>query len=164
MNKKIKLTLLGALITSSALAITLPIVSCSSKANELSVISSTITKAQKIVTDALEVLIQGETSKTDQEVLAGKWTVKSDIPITPEIMDLIKAELKFEAPGEKIKNGEEVIEKITFLTPTTIGAVGSYIDGPKLLVELKPEYNSLKPIELKVNLLGKVKPLPLPLP
>ncbi|MGL5246263.1 MAG: hypothetical protein ACRC8C_01695 [Mycoplasmoidaceae bacterium] len=29
MNKKIKLTLLGTLITSSALAITLPIVSCS---------------------------------------------------------------------------------------------------------------------------------------
>ncbi|MGL5246267.1 MAG: hypothetical protein ACRC8C_01715 [Mycoplasmoidaceae bacterium] len=156
MNKKIKLSLLGALIAGSALAITLPIVSCSASSDvaltvvdaSLNTVTADMTgKFNKAMTDALD--------NAAQVALAESWKVGDKI--SADNLTVIKNDLKFtDADGKEIF-GTDVIENVEYFTKTTVGVAGSSISGPKLRVIFKSGYTSDKEVSIQVGSLGTAK-------
>ena len=68
MNKKIKLSLLGTLIAGSALAVTLPIVSCSTSDNNTLLVDETSLKnATTIAQNILRGIMEKTTTSVEQK-------------------------------------------------------------------------------------------------
>ncbi|MGL5640280.1 MAG: hypothetical protein ACRDCD_01290 [Mycoplasmoidaceae bacterium] len=167
MNKKIKLSILVTLVTNSALAITLPIVSCSSASDEDITISSNVGTA---ITNKLADLMKNQTSYDNQKILYDKWKtsgidktlideIKPLITSTTKAINNVTLELKEEFPseGEVIDGG-----KITFdlnsgyniiggVNPINIGSLGISIDKNKLSPILETVDNALDALTIKMK-------------
>lgn len=157
MNKKIKLSLLGTLIAGSALAITLPIVSCSSSTSEdvkLTAFSTENTTAvENGITLWLTTHIQAGADKAAQEKIAAEW--KTGQKIHTDGLAKIQKNMKFkDADGNEI-SGEKAIESVEYTSDTTIGESGDDITGPKLKINFKSGYTG--DITLTTGTLGTVK-------
>ncbi|MGL5591514.1 MAG: hypothetical protein ACRDCF_02135 [Mycoplasmoidaceae bacterium] len=166
MNKKIKLTLLGSLIASSALAIILPIVSCSASAEETpppvdppvdtSIILTPdideLTNATNEVTKLMKEEMESVLTYDAKKSIAQSW--KNEELLAPKYSDLIKSILKFNNEEGDLIIGVHVIEKITFNSVTTLPSYDQVINGPELKVHLTSEYTSKDEIIIQVGSLG----------
>ncbi|MGL5640352.1 MAG: hypothetical protein ACRDCD_01715 [Mycoplasmoidaceae bacterium] len=157
MNKKIKLTLLGTLVASSALAITLPIVSCSASSNELITIigidPNTTQDASNVVTEKLENELSFAKTKEAQKNIVSEWKVGDALP--NNYINEIKNELDFKISDSKTISGNDAIQSIVFNSITTIPDTGP-IKGPSLKVIFKEKYKPINDITFDANTLGDV--------
>lgn len=156
MNKKLKISLLGILIAGSVLAITLPIVSCSSStASETKLIVDE--SVMKTVVDAITVSfkdkMQENDNRADQVKLAATWKVDEVIP--KEELDIIEKELKFKNGNNEVTY-KEAVKSIIFTKSAIVGEFGEEIIGPKLKVNLNDGYISDQDITIQVDNLGNV--------
>ncbi|MGL4616950.1 MAG: hypothetical protein ACRCUM_01810 [Mycoplasmoidaceae bacterium] len=162
MNKKIKLSLLGTLIAGSALAITLPMVSCSGSTEEVKVVELTVTDAVlKDATDAITNDLHDKmqvTSKTweDQKEFADKWPVKGEVQGDGQL-ELIQNALKFTDADGKEVDGKTAVLKATYESETIVPETeGENITSPIIHIHLKDGYTvkgEVK-IEIQVGSLG----------
>ncbi|MGL4616772.1 MAG: hypothetical protein ACRCUM_00905 [Mycoplasmoidaceae bacterium] len=163
MNKKIKLSLLGTLIAGSALAITLPMVSCSGSAEETVDVVLTVDAASKTATEAaittnLKAAMEAATTREAKVELAATWKV--DTELSKEQLKIITDAIKFTADGKDVL-GADAIEKVIFATATEIPAEDdTEINGPTLKVHFKSGYKL--DLTLDVGTLGKTPPAPTP--
>lgn len=156
MNKKIKLSLLGALVVGSALAVTLPIVSCSTSTNNALLVDKNSSKsATSIAQDILKKIIGVATTSVEQITIAKTWTIGAEVSLN--LSNAIKKELKFTNSSNEKISGDLVVEKITYLTESTIGSIGETILGPKLNIILKSEYTISNQLFLEPGQIGIVK-------
>ncbi|MGL5591524.1 MAG: hypothetical protein ACRDCF_02185 [Mycoplasmoidaceae bacterium] len=156
MNKKIKLSLLGTLIAGSALAITLPIVSCSASSEEttsdvsLKVKPSVLKETETIITEVLKGEMQALDNFGAQEALAKTWEI--GVILKDDQLKLIKDNLNFTDSNNKPYLGNDVIKSVTFNTIIEIKA-GEKIFGPELIVTFNDGWTSVDNI-IKVDYLG----------
>ncbi|MGL5246265.1 MAG: hypothetical protein ACRC8C_01705 [Mycoplasmoidaceae bacterium] len=161
MNKKIKLSLLGALIAGSALAITLPIVSCSASSDEphidqpkiITAVSDDLIAAETLATTFLKTELEVGKTNDAQKNIVNSWKVGTELPI--DQLNSIKEILNFNntTTGGTV-SGIEAIESITFNNGTIVPDAGLEINGPELKVNLKAQYTSSADILIQVNSLG----------
>ena len=115
MKKNIKLTLLGTLFTSSALAIILPIVSCSASNNKiLTIVSATGNPDHKI---ALETKVNELLTSIRHDVATQKARhgVASTVILRARVIDAIftqiKQTIKFEDSNKHVVQFDDVIRQ-----------------------------------------------------
>ncbi|MGL5640550.1 MAG: hypothetical protein ACRDCD_02790 [Mycoplasmoidaceae bacterium] len=160
MNKKIKLSLLLSLIASSTLAITLPIVSCSSSTEleeeqivtnkTLFVNESDLETAQSFITNLLKDELSFAKTNQAQKNIVNEW---KELPTASIVA--IKNTLNFKNTDGINFSGMDVIENIVFSNKGSVPGPGGNIQGPELQVVLKSEYNSTSDILIQVGSLGK---------
>lgn len=156
MNEKIKLSLLGTLVVGSALAVTLPIVSCSTSTNNTLLVDKTsFESATTIAQDILKEIIGVATTYDDQIAIAKTWTIGAEVSL--DLSNAIKKALEFTNSSNEKISGDLVVEKITYLTQSTIGSKGDTILGPKLDIILKSEYTISNQLFLEPGQIGIVK-------
>ncbi|MGL5246260.1 MAG: hypothetical protein ACRC8C_01680 [Mycoplasmoidaceae bacterium] len=160
MNKKIKLSLLGALITSSAIAFTLPIISCSNTSTSENILTID-PKSLGTATGFCDGFLSNEMklkNRQGQTELAATWTVGKPIfsPFT-ELEKLTINNLVFIDGSNQTLLGFDVVETITFKTETTIPVAGEIIKGPVLNITLKKGYSSANPLTITISDLGPAK-------
>ncbi|MGL4617385.1 MAG: hypothetical protein ACRCUM_04035 [Mycoplasmoidaceae bacterium] len=154
MNKKIKLSLLGTLIAGSALAITLPIVSCSSSSEAEKIVvvpaGDTLAEAENAITTKLKEEMKNAATFEEQDKLAKSWGVNKEL--SSDHLKIITNVLKFVDSGGKDIN-EDVIESVSFNSETKVES-GEPIVGPKLKVNFKDSYTSKDDIIIQAGSLG----------
>ena len=156
MNKKIKLSLLGTLIAGSALAVTLPIVSCSTSDNNTLLVDETSLKnATTIAQNILRGIMEKTTTSVEQKEIVETWKIGSEVSL--DLSNAIKKALQFTNSSNEKISGDLVVEKITYLTEVQIGATGESIVGPKLEIILKNEYTISSQLFLEPGQIGTVK-------
>ena len=160
MNKKIKLSLLGTLIAGSALAITLPIVSCSASNNNnnnntLLVNKTSFERATSIAQNTLRGIMEKAATSVEQNAIVETWKIGAEISL--DLSNAIKKELQFTNSSNEKISGDLVVEKITYLTEVQIGITGDSIVGPKLEIILKSEYTISSQLFLEPGQIGTVK-------
>ena len=163
MNKKIKLSLLGTLLTSSALAITLPIVSCSASNNKiLTIVSATGNPDYKIelekkVNELLTFIMQDSATNKDQHGFAS--TLILGIRVNEAIFNQIKKTIKFEDSNKNVIPFDEVVSKIFYVSKTIVSeTAGVAIQGPIIRIDLKYGFaTNEKLIEINSGNLGNSK-------
>lgn len=156
MNKKLKISILGTLIATSALAITLPIVSCSSStSNDVKLTLVDESNVTNTVTKSLHDKIQRSGITNDEQVqIINSWIVDSSIP--ESALDSIKDILKFKDGDNKEFGYDDVVKSVTFNSKTVINESGS-ITSPRLRVNFKDGYTGN--IIIQVGDLGSVVPI-----
>lgn len=156
MNKKIKLSLLGTLVVGSALAVTLPIISCSTSTNNTLLVDKTSSEsATTIAKNILKGKIGVATTSAEQTAIAKTWTISAEVSL--DLSNAIKKALEFTNSSNEKISGDLVVEKITYLTESTIGSIGEAILGPKLEIILKSEYTISNQLFLEPGQIGIVK-------
>ena len=156
MNEKIKLSLLGTLVVGSALAVTLPIASCSTSTNNALLVDKTSSEsATSIAQDILKGIIGVATTSAEQIEIAKTWTIGAEVSL--DLSNAIKKALEFTNSSNEKISGDLVVEKITYLTQSTIGSQGEVILGPKLDIILKSEYTISNQLFLEPGQIGIVK-------
>lgn len=140
MNKKLKLSLLGTLIATSFLAITLPIVSCSSStSSDIELFTTNDMGELKIyVTELLTSKMEDAKTINDKKNLAKEWSKGKVVP--DDVEALFSSNLKLKDSDENEVGYNIAIENITFETEITIPNSGS-IPGIKLRVNFKDGYH-----------------------
>ncbi len=159
MNKKIKLSLLGTLIAGSALAVTLPIVSCSASNNNndntLLVDETSLKSANIAAQNTLKGIIGTATTSAEQNAILETWIIGSEVSL--DLSNAIKNALQFTNNSNEKISGDLAIEKVTYLTEVQIGVTGESILGPKLEIILKSEYTISSQLFLEPGQIGIVK-------
>ena len=156
MNEKIKLSLLGTLVVGSALAVTLPIASCSTSTNNALLVDKTSSEsATSIAQDILKGIIGVAITSAEQIEIAKTWTIGAEVSL--DLSNAIKKALEFTNSSNEKISGDLVDEKITYLTQSTIGSKGETILGPKLDIILKSEYTISNQLFLEPGQIGIVK-------
>ncbi|MGL5246258.1 MAG: hypothetical protein ACRC8C_01670 [Mycoplasmoidaceae bacterium] len=163
MNKKIKLGLLGVLITGSALSITLPIISCSS-ANEhlLTVIfaqGQTQGTLEVAATAYLQTLIDLKNTEKEKIDLIKTW--KRDTIIDAKLRDEIFKIIHFNDISAIQIPEVEAVEKVIFASDIVLpeGPFSS-VEGPTIRIILKKDYTTTSPIDIKIHKLSLDPPVP----
>ena len=148
MKKYIKLTLLGTLLTSSALAITLPIVSCSASADVAVAIDVTAT------VDAPNASTTMKTYLGTVDLVTQQGTLKLGNIITTGVLftDLVAA-VSFVETGTTTPAPKDIISNFEVTTGATFEA-GAPISNVILTVNLKEGYSSSKAITIDLTSLG----------
>ncbi|MGL5591522.1 MAG: hypothetical protein ACRDCF_02175 [Mycoplasmoidaceae bacterium] len=165
MNKKIKLGLLGTLIASSALALTFPIVSCSSSTEEtppvdppvdldivLTADTSSLTNASNEVTKLLKQEMDGVKTYDAKKSIAHSWKIGS--PLADNYSKSIISILKFNNDQGETIDGIDVIENITFNSIVTMPDFNETITGPEIKVNFIDGYTSKDDIIIQTGSLG----------
>ncbi|MGL4617109.1 MAG: hypothetical protein ACRCUM_02625, partial [Mycoplasmoidaceae bacterium] len=160
----IKLSLLGALITCSALAVTLPIVSCSSSTINpptvepiyVTVNSNDLIAVETIATDLLIDAIKDIQTIDGQKIILDSWSLGKEL--STEDSDLIKSNLNFKNSSGETINGNVVIESVIFNSNVQLSSLpGEIIKGPELKVNLKTnEYISQTDVLIETSDIGFV--------
>ncbi|MGL5591525.1 MAG: hypothetical protein ACRDCF_02190 [Mycoplasmoidaceae bacterium] len=165
MNKKIKLSLLGTLIAGSALAITLPMVSCSGSTEEVKVVELTVTETvltaatDAITKDLHDKMQVTSTTWEEQKEFADKWPVGGEVKGEGQL-ELIQNALKFTDVDGKEVDGKTAVLKATYESITVVPETpGENITSPKIHIHLKDGYTvkGEKKIEIQVGPLGTSK-------
>lgn len=163
MKKNIKLTLLGTLFTSSALAITLPIVSCSASNNKILTIVSAIgnpdykIELETKVNELLTFIMQDSATNKDQQGFANALILGSRV--NDAIFTQIKKTIKFEDSNKNVIPFDEVVSKIFYVSKTIVSTTaGVAIQGPIIRIDLKYGFTTNeKLIEINSGHLGNSK-------
>ncbi len=163
MNKKIKLSLLGTLLTSSALAITLPIVSCSASNNKILTIVSAMgnpdykTELETKVNELLTSMMQTLPTNKDQQGVAS--TLILGVRVNDAIFNEIKQTIKFEDDNKNVIPFDEVVSKIFYVSKTIVSEIAGFaIQGPIIRIDLKYGFaTNEKLIEINSGKLGNSK-------
>ena len=153
MNKKIKLSLLGTLIAGSALAVTLPIVSCS--ASTAVVLTHTlVTDADVTATAAFTLDVQAADAKGQQAIVTAGHKIS-----TGPTFDALVALVTFVEKDTTIAVvSKDAIESFEVTTGVTVPAAGDAIPaGTVLTVNLKGEYSTDTTITITLGALGNAK-------
>lgn len=144
MNKKIKLSLLGTLIAGSALAVTLPIVSCSASTDV--VLTGTVTPAAALAYRSY--VTKATTVATQQERL----NVGHIVPAGDDFNALVAAiTFKDDADVDAVVNAVDVIESFVVKTEAEVTAEGVFATGAVITVNLKSGFSSVNAIEITVG-------------
>ena len=163
MNKKIKLSLLGALVAGSVLAVTLPIVSCSASNNKmLTIVSTTANPDYKIeletkLNELLTSMMQTLPTNKDQQGVAS--TLILGVRVNDAIFNEIKQTIKFEDSNKNVVPFDEVVSKIFYVSKTIVSTTaGVAIQGPIIRIDLKYGFTTNeKLIEINSGKLGNSK-------
>ena len=163
MNKKIKLSLLGALVAGSVLAVTLPIVSCSASNNKmLTIVSTTANPDYKIeletkLNELLTSMMQTLPTNKDQQGVAS--TLILGVRVNDAIFNEIKQTIKFEDSNKNVVPFDEVVSKIFYVSKTIVSeTAGVAIQGPIIRIDLKYGFTTNeKLIEINSGKLGNSK-------
>ncbi|MGL5640549.1 MAG: hypothetical protein ACRDCD_02785 [Mycoplasmoidaceae bacterium] len=153
MNKKIKLSLLSTLIAGSALAITLPIVSCSSANQYLLTLIYAQGQDQKTLdaaaTKILQDLIINEPDQQAKENLIKQWKRNSSVPneLRTEIFKIIS----FNDINKNPIPENDAVEKVIFASEIVDPTGKENIDGPTVRIILKKDYTIPSPIDIKIH-------------
>ena len=144
MNKKIKLSLLGTLIAGSALAVTLPIVSCSASTDV--VLTGTVNANAAV---AYRAYVLAAATKEEQQVLVTKG---HKVPAGADFDKLVAAiTFKDDADVDATFVSADVIESFEVTTATTIETAGTIPTGAIVTVNLKSGFSSDTPIIITVG-------------
>ena len=154
MNKKIKLSLLGTLIAGSALAVTLPIVSCS--ASTAVVLTHTlVTDADVTATAAFTLDVQDAPDAKGQQAIV---TAGHKISTGPTFDALVALVTFVEKDTTIAVVSKDAIESFEVTTGVTVPAAGDAIPaGTVLTVNLKGEYSTDTTITITLGALGNAK-------
>ena len=147
MNKKIKLSLLGTLIVGSTLAVTLPIVSCSTSADVVAIdVTATV--------DAPNASTTMKTYLGTVDLATQQRTLKLGNIITTGVLftDLVAA-VTFVETGTTTPAPKDIISNFEVTTGATFEA-GAPISNVILTVNLKEGYSSSKAITIDLTFLG----------
>ncbi|MGL5591512.1 MAG: hypothetical protein ACRDCF_02125 [Mycoplasmoidaceae bacterium] len=150
MNKKIKLSLLGTLIAGSALAITLPIVSCSSASVHLLTLKyvegQNLESLEVAATSSLQTLINNANDK--MELIKG-WTRNSEVP--KDLFDSIFNIIYFNDINAIKVPESEAVEKVVFASDIIIEENQNVFEGPTIRIIFNKNYTSTNSIEIKID-------------
>ena len=156
MNKKIKLSLLGTLIAGSALAVTLPIVSCS--ASTAVVLTPTLSAtADADATAAMTTYVAAAADfAAQQEILKkGNKITSTENTVFTALLSAVtfvqKDDTTVPVTAAEAIESFEVTTEVTLTTATEIAA------GIILTVNLKGEYSTDAPITITLGALGDAK-------
>ena len=151
MNKKIKLGLLGTLIVGSALAVTLPIVSCSTSTDAVVAIDVTA------IVDAPNASTTMKTYLGTVDLVTQQRTLKLGNIITTGVLftDLVAA-VTFVETGTTTPAPKDIISNFEVTTGATFEA-GAPISNVILTANLKEGYSS-EPIKVNLTFLGDSAP------
>lgn len=156
MNKKIKITLLGILTFGSTLAITLPIVSCSSANQNLLTLDyvegQNRDKLEKELTEIFRSLLDAKMTVEEKKFFIKSWEKDSVVPT--EIKDKIFSSIIFRDINTNIIPIDKVIDKIIFPSENNPPEEGKPIDGPVIRVILNKNYITSSVIDIKIDELG----------
>ena len=156
MNEKIKLSLLGTLVVGSALAVTLPIGSCSTSTNNALLVDKTSPeRPTSIAQDILKGIIGVAITSAEQIEIAKTWTIGPEVSL--DLSNAIKKALAFTTSSNDKITGDLVVEKITYLSESTIRSKGEVMLGPKLDISLKSEHTTSHQLFLEPGQIGIVK-------
>ena len=147
MNKKIKLSLLGTLIVGSTLAVTLPIVSCSTSADVVAIdVTATV--------DAPNASTTMKTYLGTVDLATQQRTLKLGNIITTGVLftDLVAA-VTFVQTNDTTVTVKDIINNFEVTTGATFEA-GAPISNVTLTVNLKEGYSSSKAITIDLTSLG----------
>lgn len=149
MNKKIKLSLLGTLIAGSALAVTLPIVSCSASTD----VVLTATEVAGAATTAYATYIKTAATAVAQQVFVNKG--HKITKGTTVFADLLKAVTFTETDDTTITvAASDAIESFEVTTAGTVEAGKPIAAGVQLTVNLHGGYTTDSVILLSLGALG----------
>ena len=154
MNKKIKLSLLGTLIAGSALAVTLPIVSCSASTDV--VLTPTLkTDAVKTATDAFTVDVQAGADAAAQQAM-----VKTGHKITKgATFTALLGTVTFAGTDDTtlVVSATDAIESFEVTKGVEVTAGAEIPAGVILTVNLKNGYSTDAAITITLTALGTAK-------
>ena len=144
MNKKIKLSLLGTLIAGSALAVTLPIVSCSASTDV--VLTGTVSTNAGA---AYIAYVKKGADVTAQQKLVDEGHI---VPAGVDFDALVAAiTFKDDADADAVVAAVDVIESFVVKTGVKMTSAGVFPSGVVLTVNLKSGYSSVNAIEITVG-------------
>ncbi|MGL4616602.1 MAG: hypothetical protein ACRCUM_00025 [Mycoplasmoidaceae bacterium] len=146
MNKKLKFSLLGTIITSSALAITLPIVSCSESINDyIKITSVNYSEAREALRVEITREMRGLSNFDEQTALAEQW--KNDVILPNNLKSAIIDNIYFEDNEGNVYENNSIIDNIVFtdiklfLRPNTNQR---FVERLTIQINFKKGYSSLK--------------------
>ena len=142
MNKKIKLSLLGTLIAGSALAVTLPIVSCSASTDV--VLTGTVSTNAGA---AYIAYVKKGADVTAQQKLVDEGHI---VPAGVDF-DALVAAITFKDDADAVVAAVDVIESFVVKTGVKMTSAGVFPSGVVLTVNLKSGYSSVNAIEITVG-------------
>ncbi|MGL5591523.1 MAG: hypothetical protein ACRDCF_02180 [Mycoplasmoidaceae bacterium] len=183
MNKKIKLGLLGTLITASALTITLPIMSCSGSSSEGDVVVDEdysinndlvdkeippftefdVNVIEPVVgvlyetlanTNAMLTVDLAFKTRPEQEKVRDYFVKDKELSKGDDIFEFIVNQLKFENAYDMPFAGKEVIEKLVIIEGLNLPNKGETIKGPAFQIVYKTPYLKSDTQILDIGLLG----------
>ncbi|MGL4616603.1 MAG: hypothetical protein ACRCUM_00030 [Mycoplasmoidaceae bacterium] len=145
MNKKLKFSLLGTIITSSALAITLPMISCSSsqpiELPSIELKSFNLSNAHARVRNFMRLELKNLATFAERQELASKWKIGSNLSSNQKLE--ITNNVYFEDnEGNKYEN-DLVIDNIVFISETILYQKTdnrTFMNGTKIKINLKDGY------------------------
>lgn len=154
MNKKIKLSLLGTLIAGSALAVTLPIVSCSASA-DVALNPTLSTTAGATATAAFTAYVQAPANVKDQQELVTKGHIINTGTIFTDLLATITFVQKDDTAVTVLAS--DAIESFEVTTGVTVSAGVEIPAGVILTANLKSEYSTDAAITITLSTLGDGK-------
>ena len=155
MNKKIKLSLLGTLIAGSALAVTLPIVSCSASA-DVALTSTVATDVDATATTAMTTFVAAADDFAAQEAILAKG---NKITSTDSVFAALAGAYSFAQTEDATvtHTGSDVIESFEVTTAVAVATGTAIPAGTILTVNLKSVYTADKTLTITLAGLGDAK-------
>ena len=151
MNKKIKLSLLGTLIAGSALAVTLPIVSCSASTDVVLTATADKAKATTAVTTAVAAAADLDAQKAII-TLGNKIT-------TGTVFTALRGSVTFVETDDTtvVVSATDAIESFEVTTTVAVTASAEIPAGVILTVHLKGGFTTENALTITLDTLGNAK-------
>ena len=155
MNKKIKLSLLGTLIAGSALAVTLPIVSCSASSDV--VLTPSTPDTAKATTAYTTYVATGTTAALQQDLVNVEHKIDSGTAGTAFTALLAAVTFTEKDDTTVTVAAADAIESFEVTTKVTVTAGSEIPAGLVLTVNLKSGYSTDNAITITLAALGTAK-------